>query len=200
MESCGLDQLHPGIGFPGGSVLMNLPANAGDAGSIPGSRRSPEGGNNNPLQYSCLGNPINSGAWWATVHRIAKSQTRLSDYAHTNTHTLASRWHLWSQTPSGTDYGARRGSFSILTSSWASPAQLGCHFSTRTLHSDRSPVPKTTFPCICQFCQLPPKQVQSWAVLFCVWAHLPSTPHRFSPVLLLPRFTPALLETTADWP
>ena len=117
MESCGLDQLHPGIGFPGGSVLMNLPANAGDAGSIPGSRRSPEGGNNNPLQYSCLGNPIDSGAWRATVHRIAKSQTRLSDYAHTNTHTLASRWHLWSQTPSGTDYGARRGSFSILTSS-----------------------------------------------------------------------------------
>ena len=87
MESCGLDQLHPGIGFPGGSVLMNLPANAGDAGSIPGSRRSPEEGNNNPLEYSCLGNPIDSGAWRATVHTIAKSQTRLSDYAHTNTHT-----------------------------------------------------------------------------------------------------------------
>ena len=79
MESCCLDQLHPGIGGPGGSVLKNPPANAGDAGSIPGSRRSPGGGNSNPLQYSCLGNPTDSGAWWARVHRMAKNQTRLSD-------------------------------------------------------------------------------------------------------------------------
>ena len=59
------------LGFPGGSVVKNLPANAGDAGSIPGSGRSPEG-NGNPLQYSCLGNPMDRGAWWATVHEVAR--------------------------------------------------------------------------------------------------------------------------------
>ena len=58
--------------FPGGSVVKNPPDNAGDAGSIPGSGRSPGEGNGNPLQYSCLGNPINKGAWWATVHGVAK--------------------------------------------------------------------------------------------------------------------------------
>ena len=46
-------------------------------GSIPGSGRSPGGGHGNPLQYSCLDNPMDRGAWWATVHRIAKSQTQL---------------------------------------------------------------------------------------------------------------------------
>ena len=61
-------------------LVKNLPACVGDvrdAGSIPGSERSPGGGNGNPLQYSCLGNPMDRGAWWATVHRVAKSQTRL---------------------------------------------------------------------------------------------------------------------------
>ena len=61
-------------------VVKNLPANAGDvreAGSIPGLGRSPGGGNGNPLQYSCLENPMDRGALWATVHRVAKSQTRL---------------------------------------------------------------------------------------------------------------------------
>ena len=61
-------------------VVKNPPTNAGDirgVGSIPGSGRSPEGGNGNPLQYSCLKNPMDKGAWRATVHRIAKSQTRL---------------------------------------------------------------------------------------------------------------------------
>ena len=55
----------------------NLPARAGDAGdlgSIPGSGRSPGGGNGNPLQYSCLGNPMDGGAWRAAVHRITKNQ------------------------------------------------------------------------------------------------------------------------------
>ena len=64
------------VGFPGGSVVMNLPANAGDVGSIPGSGRSPGEGDGNPLQYSCLGNLRDKGAWWATVHRIAKSWTQ----------------------------------------------------------------------------------------------------------------------------
>ena len=55
-------------GFPGGSVVKNPPANAGDAGSIPGSGRCPEGGNGNPLQHSCLENPMDRGTWWAIVH------------------------------------------------------------------------------------------------------------------------------------
>ena len=55
-------------GFPGGSVGKNLPANTGDIGSIPALGRSPGKGNGNPLQYSCLGNPLDGGAWWAAVH------------------------------------------------------------------------------------------------------------------------------------
>ena len=55
----------------------NSPANAEDADSIPGSGRSPQEGNGNPLQYSCLDNPMDRGAWWATVPDAAKSQTRL---------------------------------------------------------------------------------------------------------------------------
>ena len=58
---------------PGGSLVTNLPADAGNAGSIPGSGRSPGEGNGNPLQYSCLGNPMDRGAWWATVHGVAES-------------------------------------------------------------------------------------------------------------------------------
>ena len=60
------------MGFPGGSVVKNLPANAGDMGLIPGSRISPEEENGNPLQYSCLENPVDRGAWWVTVHGVAK--------------------------------------------------------------------------------------------------------------------------------
>ena len=59
-------------GFPGGSVAKNPPTNAGDAGSIPVSGRSPGEGNGNPLKYSCLGNPMDRGAWCTTVHGIAK--------------------------------------------------------------------------------------------------------------------------------
>ena len=59
-------------GCPGGSAVRNPPANAGDMGSIPGLGRSPEEGKGNSLQYSCLGNPMHRGAWWATVHGVAK--------------------------------------------------------------------------------------------------------------------------------
>ena len=59
-------------GLPGGSVVKNLPDNAGDMGLLPGSGRFPEEGNGNPLQYSCLGNLVDRGAWWATVHRGGK--------------------------------------------------------------------------------------------------------------------------------
>ena len=69
--------------FPGGSVVKNLPANAGDTGLIPGSGRSSGVGNGNPLQYSCLGNPRDRGAWQATVHGVAKSRTQLSDQTTT---------------------------------------------------------------------------------------------------------------------
>ena len=61
-------------------VVKNLPASAGDireVGSIPGSGRSPGGGNGNPLQYFCLENPMDRGAWWATVLGVAKTQTWL---------------------------------------------------------------------------------------------------------------------------
>ena len=58
--------------FPGGSVLKNLPANAGDAGSIPGMGRSPGEGNGNSLQCSCLANSMDREPWRATVHRVAK--------------------------------------------------------------------------------------------------------------------------------
>ena len=65
--------------FPGGSTVKILPANAGDTGSISGLGRSPGGGNDNPLQYSCLENSKDRGVWRATVHGVTKSQTRLSD-------------------------------------------------------------------------------------------------------------------------
>ena len=60
------------MGFPGGSAVKNLPASAGDTSSIPGLGRSPGQGNGNLLQYSCMGNPIDRGAWRATVHGITK--------------------------------------------------------------------------------------------------------------------------------
>ena len=59
-------------GFPDGSVVKTLPANAGDTSSVSESGRSPGEGNDNPLQYSCLENPMGRGAWWATVHGLAK--------------------------------------------------------------------------------------------------------------------------------
>ena len=82
-------------GFPGGtSGKKKLHANAEDTrntSSIPGWGRSPGVGNGNPLQYSCLENCMDRGAWRATVHGVAKSQTWLSDwtYTHTHTHTMA---------------------------------------------------------------------------------------------------------------
>ena len=62
--------------FQVASVVKNLPANPGDAGLIPGSERSPGEVNDNPLQYSCLGNPMDRGVWWATVHGITRVRVR----------------------------------------------------------------------------------------------------------------------------
>ena len=80
-------------------VPKNLPPNAGDrrdTGFIPGSGRSPGGENGNPLQYSYLGNPMNRGAWRATVHSVAKSQTQLkqlSMHRHMSTWSHWGKWH-----------------------------------------------------------------------------------------------------------
>ena len=65
--------------FPGSSVVKNLPANAGDVNLNPASGKLPGEGNGNPLQYSCLENPMDRGAWRATVHGVTKSWTQVSD-------------------------------------------------------------------------------------------------------------------------
>ena len=71
------------MGFPGGSEGKASACNARDPGSIPWSGRSPGEGNGNPLHYSCLENPMDGGAWWATVHGVAKFWTQLSDFTLT---------------------------------------------------------------------------------------------------------------------
>ena len=95
--------------------MKSLPASAGDAGdvgSIPGPGKSPGEGNGNPLQYSCLGNPMDGGAWWAAVHGVAKSRTRLSNFTFTfhfhalekemATHSSVLAWRIpWMEEPGG---------------------------------------------------------------------------------------------------
>ena len=76
----------PFKGFPGGSEVKASSCNAGDLGLIPGLGRCTGEGNGNPLQYSCLENPMDREAWWATVHGAAKRRTRLSDFTHSLTH------------------------------------------------------------------------------------------------------------------
>ena len=71
------------LSFPGGLEGKETACNAGDLGSIPGLGRSLGEGNGYPLQYSCLENLMDRGAWWATVHGVRKSQTGLSDNTHT---------------------------------------------------------------------------------------------------------------------
>ena len=79
--------------FPGGSDGKEPACNAGDRGSVPGLGKSPGEGNGNPLQYSYLENPMDRGAWWATVQGVAKSQTRLNDFYFTG-RTLSTCAHL----------------------------------------------------------------------------------------------------------
>ena len=71
-------------GFPSSLMVKEFAYNAGDMGSIPGLWSSPREENGNPHQYSCLGNPMDRGVWWATVQGVTKSQTRLSDWVHTH--------------------------------------------------------------------------------------------------------------------
>ena len=77
--------------FPGGSEVKASAYNAGDPGSIPRSGRSPGEGNGNSLQYSCLENPMDGEAWQATVHGVANSQTRLSDFTYLLTYTMINK-------------------------------------------------------------------------------------------------------------
>ena len=74
-----LDHQYISLNFPGSSDSKDSACNAGDLGSLPGSGRFPGEGNGYPLHYSCLEKSMDRGAWWVTVHRVAKSQTRLSD-------------------------------------------------------------------------------------------------------------------------
>ena len=67
------------MAFPGGSDGKECPCNEGDPGSIPGLGRYPGGGHGNPLQYSCLENPVDRGAWWAALHRVTKRWAQLSN-------------------------------------------------------------------------------------------------------------------------
>ena len=91
--ACFIWELIPNKGFPGGSEVKVSASNVGDPGLIPGSGRSPGEGNGNPLQYPCLENPMDGGAWWATVHGVAKSRTRLSYFTFTcsNTYNVISK-------------------------------------------------------------------------------------------------------------
>ena len=73
------------MAFPGGSDSKESACRGGDMGLIPGSGRSPGEGNGNPLQYPCLGNPMDGGAWKATVHGVVKSWTQLSDFTFLHT-------------------------------------------------------------------------------------------------------------------
>ena len=66
------EKVYINMGFPGGSDSRDSACNTGDPDSVPGLGRSPGEGKGNPLQYYCLGNPIDRGAWWATVHGVAK--------------------------------------------------------------------------------------------------------------------------------
>ena len=82
-----------GVYFPGGSGGKASAYSAGDLGSVPGLARSPGEGNGSPLQYSYLENPIDGGAWWATVHGVTKSRIQLSDF----TFTLCLGFCQWEQ-------------------------------------------------------------------------------------------------------
>ena len=90
------DFLVPKALLPGGSEVKVSACNAGDPGSIPGLGRSPGEGNGNPLQYSCLENPKDRGAWWATVYGVAKSRTRLSDFTSLRLFWFGLRFYIYS--------------------------------------------------------------------------------------------------------
>ena len=102
----------------GGSVVKNLPANAGDLSSIPGSGRSPEGGNGNPLRYSCLGNPMDRGAWWAMVPVVARVR---HDLQLNHCHLWLPQLTVWTRPQPALPFPADLQVSQILVSFWDSP-------------------------------------------------------------------------------
>ena len=93
-------------GFPGGSAVKNPPASAGDAGTIPGWGRSP--GEGKATQCSFLGNPMDRGAWWATVHGVAKSGTQLNDYTTATNLRFTPTTRTWREPGSRAAYWVSR--------------------------------------------------------------------------------------------
>ena len=96
--------------FPGGSDSKASVYNAGDMGSIPGPGRSAGEGNGTPLQYYCLENPMDRGAWQAAVHGVTKSQTRLSDFTFLSFLSLNKAWNLVKNTSNAGGPGSIPGS------------------------------------------------------------------------------------------
>ena len=96
------------LGFPGGSVVKNLPAYAADVGFIPGLGRSAGEGNGNSLQHSCLENPTDRRAWWATVHGVAKSRTSLVT-EHSTAHTSIKKRKKKTLVPNSVTFWGTRG-------------------------------------------------------------------------------------------
>ena len=115
------------MGFPGGSVVKNPPANAVDTGWIPRSRRSPGRGNGNPLQYSCQENSMDRGAFWVTVYRIAKSQTWLSNWGHTRIHCAVLCWVTQSMLTLCNPMDCSPPGSSVHRDSPSNNIRVGCH-------------------------------------------------------------------------
>ena len=93
------------MGFPGGSEVKASACNAGDLGSFPGSGRSPGEGNSNPLQYSCLENPLDREAWQAIVDGVTKSWTQLSDLVQHTQHRIQRHGLITGSNPMKLDTG-----------------------------------------------------------------------------------------------
>ena len=112
--------------FPGGSDSKESTCNAGDPGFVPGLGRYPGGKNGNPLQYSCLENPMDGGAWWATAHGIAKSWPQLSDFTFIDTIGLP-RWLSGKESAcSAGDLGSIPGSGRCPGDGNGNPLQYSC--------------------------------------------------------------------------
>ena len=121
----------PSVGFPGGSEVKASACNAGDLGSIPGLQRFPGEGNGNPPQYSCLENAVDGGAWWATIHGVAKSRTRLNDFTFTFKHSMEKAMAPHSSTLAGKSHGQRS---LVGCSLWGCEGRTGLSNFTSTLH------------------------------------------------------------------
>ena len=138
------------MGFPGGSYGKESACNVGDPGSIPGSGRSLGEGHGNPLQYSCLENPMDGGAWWAPIHGVEKSQDTTELLTHSS--VRCQRRHLVVLTATATatllqsclTLRPQRRQPTRLPRPWDSPGKntgVGCHFlfqCIRDFHKDTS--------------------------------------------------------------